>query len=732
MNDQQILGVDVYIGAPIEHESERTTLQEVERLLLEHGYRAVVFANFEVASRQIDLLVALDDLALVIEAKHMRRPVRGGENGPWKLHLATGAWKEFRNPYRQALNAALVVKDAMGAFSGGNAPYVDAALVFAPDIPDGSQAFSGNAKVSVSGHDGLRKLLGKRSRNGCSLNRWKSLAQHLKLTRALSVSAACDPRLAEAESRIRQYTSMFLQTYENDTDLVPFPCRSNGEALTSAEVAKFAFERRGGLLLQGPSGCGKSMLAASAGVAFSERGGVVVGIHVKEFDGSLKEVLDRDVGLLGARSATGLLRDARLLGLPILFIVDGYNECAEDLQRLLTRAIVALAYRYEAGILLTSQIPLVRSDLLDLRKIDVPTPTLETKLAIVDRASGGMGRPENVECLVAAVSTGLEARLLGEVGAMSLGGSSRYALFDAFARERFGKTASDCIGALADVAAWLFERVAFSMSVRDFDRLMYAKGVSPGTGRMLLGKALLTLRGDRVSFAHEMFFDAFAAEAVVRQAADQPDSILKALAAPLHAARKALVIGAIDDDTVLERLLPRLEDYGSIKACLIGRCGSQAQEWAHEHCSRLWITLEKEARDARFRIGGGGAGNVEFDDACLAQPTCGNRAFFRVLAELILEGRYVEQAFDVIGVLDSRIAEEVHRLCDETGTSKLKLRTELFAIGYIFPQQSQSAPGISTICAALHSGVAMVRDGCESRMALIAGASFIEFRQRWR
>ena len=39
------------------------------------GRRANVFANFEIGSRQIDLLVALDDVALVIEAKGSNRRV---------------------------------------------------------------------------------------------------------------------------------------------------------------------------------------------------------------------------------------------------------------------------------------------------------------------------------------------------------------------------------------------------------------------------------------------------------------------------------------------------------------------------------------------------------------------------------------------------------------------------------------------------------------------------------
>ena len=48
---------------------------DIERLLAVDGRAAIVFANFEIESREIDLQVALDGLALVVEAKGFTRPV---------------------------------------------------------------------------------------------------------------------------------------------------------------------------------------------------------------------------------------------------------------------------------------------------------------------------------------------------------------------------------------------------------------------------------------------------------------------------------------------------------------------------------------------------------------------------------------------------------------------------------------------------------------------------------
>ncbi len=60
--------METYIGDPVEHESERSMLREIEQLLAGDVSQAVVFANLSVASCQIDLLVALDGQAMVADA----------------------------------------------------------------------------------------------------------------------------------------------------------------------------------------------------------------------------------------------------------------------------------------------------------------------------------------------------------------------------------------------------------------------------------------------------------------------------------------------------------------------------------------------------------------------------------------------------------------------------------------------------------------------------------------
>ena len=704
-------GLDIYIGDLIEFESERLALKKVAQLLNAHGKRAVIFANFHVTSRQIDLLVATNDIALAIEVKGFTRPVRGGENGYWQYQQASGQWKDFRNPYQQALGAALKVKNAVANsnFSSNNTPYIDAVLLFSSAIPHGSNVFKGNNKVSVIGLDGLPTELRKRRSGTLSVNLWKKFADRLGLKQVSSIDAAYDPELDESENRLRQYKEKFCLTYRGGNAMVPFSCRLDGETISSDKVTQLICERGGGFMLKGPSGCGKSMLAETASVAYSETGGIAVIVQGKEFSGNIGEVINREATQLEAQSARQLLDDAWRLKRPVLLIVDGYNECAEELRGQFTRRMAALADRFGTGLLMTSQIQPDRPQLLDLVDVHVPPPTKEIKIAIAEGASDGNVELDSVKDLLDAVLTGLEAKLAGEVGVNP--GNSRYALFNAFARYRLGEAASDGIRVLSNIAARLSTRFAFSLSIRDFDRLMDEYSVSSELWKMLIGRGLLTIKGDRVSFPHEMFLDAFAAEAVVRQVGDDPNLLLEALKSPLHAARKNLVIGAIDDDIMLDNLLPRLEDDTSIRACLRGECGRHAQDWAEAHCRKLWGQIREEAANACFEVGSNHLGDVGFARASLKEWTRCDRAFIVLLSELIARGQYLEEAMDIVRIMDSRIEEELLRLCQKTRIEKTVLQTRLFATSYVVSQHLANATGIAKMCADITSGVFRIRDG---------------------
>ena len=696
---------DLFIGSPIEHESERVVLERILDLLAHDGRPAVILANVTLKERQIDFIVGLNDLALVIEAKGFTRPVRGSENGPWQVQVSSGGWKNFRspsNPYIQARDAAYDLKDTMRLFAGGEPPYPAAAVVFVPGIPQDSDVCAGDFKVLVTGLDGLEAALRQKRKGAWRLDYWTSLARRLGLAPVGSLAAACDEQLAEAEALLQQYSDAYTRIYDHPVGIVPFECRSGDKGLSSEAAVRLVAEKQADVLIQGPSGCGKSLLAGQAGRIFSQSGGIVVTIPVKNYSGGIKAVLDREVGLLCDVPASKVLGAAKRLNRPLLFIADGYNECAASDRPLLTKALDALARKYEANLLITSQCPLARADLLPLQTVEVPLATAETKAAIALNIVGGDVLPNELEQLLSAVSTGLEAKLIGEVGGQLNSGGSRFAMFDAFVRKRLDNMASEGIRLLARIAGRLSEHVAFSLSVRDLDRLADFDRESQVAARQLQTVGLLTRRGDRVSFAHEMFFHAFAAEDVVRRAAGCPVSLLTALASPLNAERKAFIIGAIDDDLFRVEILEGLEDAQSISACLSGECGNAAQEWAEARCSALWKRLRAEILSVSCSVSDQGWWKITFDPATLATWTASERAQIAAIPQRIVEGYYLDEVLDTIGVLDTRIAEEEARLRDDAQEHEVPLRSSLFANAYVRGLGPDGALGITRICSDLH------------------------------
>lgn len=694
--------IEIYIGDLVQHQSEQATLSRLIKLLESPQQSAIIFANVSIRGHQIDAIVATEKQALVIEAKGFHRSVKGSTNGPWQVRLASGQWKEFRNPYVQARDAALALRDAMCAFTGSHAPYPGAAVVFVPAIPMGSDPFSGDFKVSVIGLDGLKDLFKTAQVGAWPIHRWRAFATHLGLSPVSSLATACDRSLAEAEAILRQYSAAYGHTYADPASVVSFPCQVDESLMSSDDVVVWAAEGRTDILLEGPSGCGKTILANQAGCAFTARGGVAVTLPIKDYAGSLKNLLDREIGLLIGQPAKNVLNAARRANRPLLFIIDGYNECAPSEQASLSRGLAALARLYEANLLITSQRGIARSGLLPLRLIKVAPATLETKAAIALSAMGGGSLPPQLNQLLDMITTGLEARLIGELG-RDLFPASRYALFDLFARKRLAAAATDGITFLTRLAGWLTERIAFSLSRRDLDRLLHLHETSYVLVERLYAAGLLTQRGARVSFVHELFLDAFAAEHVLRQAAGNPEIVLQALATPRNGGRKTMIIGAIDDDTLLAPVLAGLTDSAAVTSCLEGACGVSAQTWAKRQCGALWKRLQLEAAGVRFRMNEKGWNGLEFEESTLISWTPSERAFLAAMPVWVVEGNHLDEALEAIETLDRRIAEETDRLRKEAGKNQIALQSGLFAIAYV--GQSVATPAITRICAGLHGGL---------------------------
>ncbi|MBS1820592.1 MAG: NERD domain-containing protein [Acidobacteria bacterium] len=691
--------IALYIGSPIEHESERAVLIELLRLLEMSGVAATVLANINLKGRQLDLVLGTDRLTLVLEAKACTAPLRGSENGSWSTLTRSGRWKTTRNAYLQALDEKNALRDALREHQGEVTGYPDAHVVFVPGLAPGSELPSDH-KVTFSGIEGIASQLAQHSGLCCTAEQWRAFADRQGLERVFDLASAWDQRLLDAQRTLAQYIAAFTATYASTAaQYKPDTYDVDGESLGVPDLERLLLQTHEDLLIQGPSGCGKSLLSLVLANRLCIEGVIPVVVEGKAFEGQLGSALDREATLLDVQSASKLLAAARLLTRQVSVIVDGYNECPADQRFRLTRALRAASVKFDATIIVSSQIAIDRADLLPLRQVTVTAPSQELKVAI---ASIDAVAAEVLAPLLQTISTGIEASLIGRMGHAVTRVSSRFALFDGFVRRRLGNVASQGVTLLSRVAELLFERMTFSLSTREVDRILVKERIGVEVLQEIRHTGLLVLREDRLSFVHEMYLSAFAAEAVVRQVGSDREALTKALAMPRFNELRAFVVGAIEDGKLLAHLLGATTDTSLLQACMLGECGIDAQQFTKRALDTILGRLQDEVEFVRFFIASDQMWEIGVEPASRTDWTEHERALLSVLPAALAHGLYCSELLEVVGRFDQRLREEFTRLRSDAVQKGMKLlRSSLFAVAYVFGQREL---GISLVMSLLHGG----------------------------
>jgi hypothetical protein len=350
---------------------------------------------------------------------------------------------------------------------------------------------------------------------------------------------------------------------------------------------------------------------------------------------------------------------------------------------------------------ISTRIPLEREDLLAATIYAVQVPDTRTKLTIAGIDTGN--QPSSaLEELLGSVASGLEAKMIGQLGPQLPPGTSKYSLFDAFVRRRLGVDASDGIRALTRIAAMMTERISFSLSVRELDRLSDREGVSGVLLSSLQTANLLARRGDRVSFSHEMFLNVFAAEGIIRRVGDDPDAVVSALRLPQHLEMKPFTLGAIDDDSFRRKVLSGIADARVIQACLAGQCGTDAQRWANGRCDDVLARVANEIETVRFVPPEDDFWYLETEPGTVQTWTVQDLGVLAAIPHELVAGRRLDQVLLLVRKMDGRFEDEFRRLSAVRPVRKKTLRSGLYAT--CFAGFGTEELGLSRICRSIWSG----------------------------
>jgi hypothetical protein len=655
--------IDLFIGSPIEIQSEKDFLGKLSAEFLARDYPALVFANFFPLKNphQIDFFVVTARCACHVELKRLTASIVGGLNGFWSLRRPDGSLSplEMKNPYRQALDGKHAISDEMHAFARSDRrvpvpsagekffKHFESVVCIFPEKLPGSSVFE-DYKVRVRGFDGLLELLTSCEKYPPDWTRetWIAFAMHLNLVRVDDAEDRLPVAAKEARRAVIEYTTRFEAYLGQELPkLVPTTLeRDTGP--TAADAVKNQLLRGEHVQLIGPSGCGKTFLASHMALAALRGGRVTIIASAKEYDGKLSVLLDRSVAHLHPDTAVNLLHAADRNGSPLAFVLDGLDGCPKKWQKSLLKDLQAFYLRWRMPILITTQEPVALTKPLSGTSFRFAPLTPEERLAILRSYSPeDMGDDSLSLCepFTTPYELSLAAECLAELDELT----SRASLFDAYVRRRCEWTENPSIvrSILCAFAERMQRRLVSSLTMKEVWSV--AQGIlttEGGRSQILadvLGCGLLEVGRNRCAFRHELLERFFQAEALVRLHRAS-GYLAGALALPRNRPLAEFVIGTEPDEPAIREYLMSLADSQVIGECIRGRLGELARGVATSECSRLLHAAELALAGLDIEI----EGDEHFKRVTITRgPTWSayDRAVMRAIGEALPECLFLDE-----------------------------------------------------------------------------------------
>lgn len=480
-------------------------------------------------------------------------------------------------------------------------------------------------------------------------------------------------------------------------NFVQFQCRLNEEEISTNDLTSLIVGSND-ILILGPSGCGKSILSRKIAINFLENGMPVI-LECKYYKTDLKTLFEKEITTLGFNSGIDFFDTASKLNLPILFIIDGFNECEETKKAKLLIELEKFKSNHSIKILISSQKPDKLFTPLGLLKVDIDYPSIETKNEIANIYSGKIVNTKLTPVLN-ILSTSLEAKMIGEIAVESIDNVSRFTLFEIFLKKKLGGAKADAFFFMARVAQILSEKVTFSLSERQIDDILRTYSIPQTIYEECIKNKILDQSLGQVSFVHEMFFDFFVAESVIRFSHDV-SSIITQINSPKNYDKKLLIIGSISDTNHLDTILANITDVDLLNSLESGEGGEYCRQWVERKLLDTIKRIEYEIDHITFELNNNEIAGVGFLKNSLTCWSDQQYAFIHLIPYKLIHGKLLKEFFELVGKMDLKVREEIKRLREENN-QKDNVRFSVFSAAYI---------GISNVRAAITIIVSDLRSG---------------------
>lgn len=673
MNNQL---VEVFLGDPVDNRGELQVLNRLRTDLERLRVPARIFANFMAGHRQVDLLVVTEHRMAHVEVKGVdqRFPVVGRLNGQWHKQLPDGRTDPLgRNYFRQAHETTYAISDAMrqlaktgavpAATKGDFFRDIDTVLCFTPGIPSGS-TFEPHKYVSLIDYDALmERLTTPGPRPAWPAAAFDAFARHLGVYLEPPSSPAAGDRQRTLEA-LTDYRDRYVDVHRvglHELVSTPGTVEGNPDDVPVARVVS-ASRALGIVTVVGASGMGKTHLAKHASLELACGGAFPIWVRCRDYvAGRFNVALSRAVATATTVPVTELISAAKVVGVPVVAILDGFNECPVETRTELLEQLNAFRLWSSAGAIITSREPVPVADAADVTRVALRAPEAEQRDALL--ASYGASGLAGSEAFTTALELSLAAQCASDLPA----DASRTDVFDAYVRRVCPKEVTRA--ALRRLAARLDDGLRLGLPTTE--ALAAVRGVDPERPQLIddvLASPLLSVAQGRVAFTHESFGTFLTAEQRVHE-----HSGADALATSLRRSRSrdltAFGVGLQPDGDDRAELLVALAEAESLADAARGCAGPATTLLVRRRIVTALGEAQEHAENARFEL------NDQFPEAGTwthaEARTEQAHALLEAAALCLPDGLFIPEVAVLMDATDAVCAREMRRVREAGNTAAI-------------------------------------------------------------
>lgn len=667
----------LFRGAPVTNSAEAACIRRIRNDLDAAGIEAILLANVTLGPkrRQIDLIVATADTAVVTEIKGYTHPVRGGVNGHWLIAQDDGSQRPMdgANPYQQALENRFTVTDNLRIEHGSDLKgAIGGMLCLYPSPIAGSAIPTADFKLSIGGYAELLELVKLPRPNSLGLEVWERFAR----ANGLADESASPPN--PAEKLIGEFRAAHADL--SKVALGPYvePIFEGDESTLSLVAGSAEGEQ---FQIIGPSGCGKTELLKRLCAACAANGNLPILIRGRDFERDIGSLLRADTARYTSKPVPTLFRAAAEAGAEIVLHVDAINECPPDRRADLIAALQAARINYNARVVLTGQDETALPTSLAGATVMLKQPDLVQAQRIVEahlmRSLNDSELP-TLEVVGTAHDAAIMSSVLGQSGAFD----SRFSIYHAFTRARIKSDSSQVFRGLADLATAMRTSFIRAMLKPAAERIMDPRDVS--TIEKALTSGLLWTENGRVGFRHDLFGDFFAADAILGLA-ESPEALTALARQPIHAELREFLLGGCQTTAEIESLLSNAPDSRLIESALSGRAGQKARIYVVCRMRDLIADLKRCYVEIELSVPDGATTAREISSLVPNLASADTTRFDDLYLKLIpaaLDDGLLSDLLDLFEAVDRRLVGEAARLKDRHHDFRLAWRAAAYGTVY--------------------------------------------------